>query len=190
MSRIGFRGEKAFLLLYVDDILVVSRCFGVISAIKKLLKTEFSMQAVQARVNAHGSGPATTDHWVHAKRILQYLQGTADHGLVYERLTVSDHQVIGFADANWATDVNDRGSVSGLYKLYGATVSWSTRKQSTVSLSSTEAKCSALADAACEAIWIQKVLGELGVQEGRSHYCTRTSNQPSRLWSRLDLRSD
>ncbi|XP_062557506.1 uncharacterized protein LOC134222364 [Armigeres subalbatus] len=109
------------------------------------------------------------DHWVHAKRILRYLQGTANHELVYERLTVSDHQVIGFADANWATDVNDRRSVSGIqFKLYGATVSWSTRKQSTVSLSSTEAECSALADAACEAIWIQKVLGELGVQEGRS----------------------
>ncbi|XP_055633178.1 uncharacterized protein LOC129773576 [Toxorhynchites rutilus septentrionalis] len=108
------------------------------------------------------------EHWVHAKRMLRYLRGTADHGLVYERSSVPIRQVVGFADSNWATDVNDRRSVSGiLFKLYEATICWSTRKQSTVSLSSTEAECSALADAACEATWIQKVLNELGLLEAK-----------------------
>lgn len=107
------------------------------------------------------------EHWIHAKRILRYIKGTVDHGLAYQRTTTPD-QIVGYADASWAADLNDRRSVSGmLFKLYGATTFWSTRKQSTVSLSSTEAECSALADAACEAVWIQKLFEELGILDER-----------------------
>lgn len=108
----------------------------------------------------------TDEHWIHSKRILRYLSGTKSRGLVYKRMDVIDRQIVGFADANWATDVNDRRSVSGyLFRIYDATTSWTTRKQRTIALSSTEAECSALADCICEAIWICKLFEELKIRD-------------------------
>lgn len=108
----------------------------------------------------------TEDHWVHAKRMLRYLRGTTSHGLVYRKSEATVGQIVGFADANWATDINDRHSVSGYaFKVYGATTAWSTKKQRTVALSSTEAECSALADCVCEALWFRKLFNELNLLE-------------------------
>lgn len=68
-----------------------------------------------------------------------------------------------YCDADWANDLVDRRSVTGcVFKLFGCTVSWITRKQQTVSLSSTEAELSALCTAACHAIWMIRLLGDLG----------------------------
>lgn len=107
---------------------------------------------------------ATDEHWKHLKRILRYLKRTLDLKLVYERDNDGD-TLVGYAGADWANDVNDRKSVSGhVFQVYGSTVSWMTRKQSTVSLSSTEAEFIALSTAACEAIWIGGVLRELNVE--------------------------
>lgn len=104
----------------------------------------------------------TIEHWSHAKRILRYRKGTINYELVYRRSDSCSRQIEGFADANWATDVNHRKSVSGtLFKVYGATISWTTRKQNSVSLSTTEAECAALADAVCEILWIKKLLVEI-----------------------------
>lgn len=89
----------------------------------------------------------TEAHWIHLKRILRYLNGSSSRGLVYRRSKEADQQIVGFADANWATDENDRRSVSGyLFQIYNATTSWTTKKQRTIVLSSTEAECSALED--------------------------------------------
>ncbi|XP_058446183.1 uncharacterized protein LOC131427212 [Malaya genurostris] len=100
---------------------------------------------------------ASEEHWVHLKRVLRYLRGTADHQLVYRR--TESEQLVVFADADWGTDVNDRKSVSGLViKLYGQTVAWSTKKQSSVALSSTEAELMALCQASCEVMWIVNLL--------------------------------
>lgn len=108
----------------------------------------------------------TQEHWTHVKRILRYLRGTTNHGLVYRRAESTVGQLEGFADANWATDVNDRHSVSGyLLQVHGSTTAWSTKKQRTVALSSTEAECSALADCVCEVLWFRKLFGELGILE-------------------------
>lgn len=108
----------------------------------------------------------TEEHWIHAKRILRYLNGTTRRGLVYRRTQQVNRQIVGFADANWATNEEDRRSVSGyLFLIYGFTTSWTTRKQRTIALSSTEAECAALADCICEAIWITKLFDELEIRE-------------------------
>lgn len=61
----------------------------------------------------------TEDHWAHAKRMLRYLRGTTSYGLVYRKSESAVGQIVGFADANWATDTNDRHSVSGhLFQVY------------------------------------------------------------------------
>jgi hypothetical protein len=72
--------------------------------------------------------------------------------------------LIGYADADWASDVNDCKSTSGYtFKLAGAAVSWSSKKQTSVALSSTEAEYISGAHATKEAVWLRQLLSELGI---------------------------
>lgn len=83
---------------------------------------------------------STDEHFMYAKRILKYIKGTLDLKLKY--IQNKDAEILtGFADADWAGDTIERKSTSGfVFKVFGGTVAWLSQKQSTVSLSSTEAE--------------------------------------------------
>jgi hypothetical protein len=101
-------------------------------------------------------------HPTPAKRVLRYVQGTADLGLQITRS--SSMLVSGFSDADWAGCVDDRWSIGGFAVLLGSNlVFWSARKQPMVSHSSTEAKYKVIANVTAEIMWIQTLLNELGV---------------------------
>lgn len=69
-----------------------------------------------------------------------------------------------YSDADWGNSAMDRRSLTGyVFKAYDSTVSWSTKKQSTVSLSSTEAELIALCMATCHGIWIVRLLKDLDI---------------------------
>ena len=75
------------------------------------------------------------EHLTAAKRVLRYLKGTAELKL---KLQPNSH---GYADANWGTDIDSRKSTTGyLFKLGNALISWNTKLQPTVALSSCEAE--------------------------------------------------
>ena len=106
-------------------------------------------------------------HWTAGKRILRYLKGTKDMGLVYGE---SAHGITlkGFADADWATDKDTRRSVTGyVFELGGAAITWNSKLQPTVALSTSEAEYMAASAATQEAIHLRRLLGDLGFpQEG------------------------
>ena len=108
----------------------------------------------------------TTVHWVAVKRILRYLRDTIDLGL---RFTKSSSMLLStFSDADWAGNMDDRRSTGGYAIFFGGNlIAWSSRKQATVSRSSTEAEYKAVADATAEVIWIQVLLQELGISLSR-----------------------
>lgn len=106
----------------------------------------------------------THEHFTHAKRILRYVQGSCNLKLEYRRNINSD-VLVGYADSDWAGDVNDSKSTSGfVFKLFGNTISWRTHKQAVISQSSTEAEYVAVAEAINETEWIKQLLRELNIQ--------------------------
>ncbi|KAM6557137.1 hypothetical protein CsatB_004156 [Cannabis sativa] len=101
-------------------------------------------------------------HWKIVKRILRYLKGTLDYGLDMSRST--SLELVGFCDADWASDIDDRRSTTGFCVYLGSNlICWSSKKQHTVSRSSTEAEYRSLASLTEEITWIQSLLSELKV---------------------------
>ena len=103
----------------------------------------------------------TKEHWTAVKRILRYLNGSRQLGLLYRANTLNE-EITGFSDADWAGDVGDRKSTSGyVFLLGGAAVSWKSAKQTTVALSTAEAEYIALSTASQEAMWLQQLMSDL-----------------------------
>ena len=103
-------------------------------------------------------------HLTAAKRVLRYLKQTRDLSLTYVKDT--PEAIIVYSDADWAGDVKDRRSTSGnVFLLGGAAITWSSRKQSSVALSTVEAEYMALSVATQEAIWLRQLQEELGMEE-------------------------
>jgi len=103
------------------------------------------------------------DHWKAVKRILRYLSGTMSYGLLLKK-SASLH-LVAFCDSDWASDVDDRKSTSGFCVYLGQNpITWSSKKQPTVSRSSTEAEFRSLAATVTEILWLQSLLKELHVQ--------------------------
>lgn len=106
---------------------------------------------------AHFQGTASIALFKTLKRVLRYIKGTIDYKLVYRN--ESNNILMGYADADWGGDCRDRKSTSGYcFKLFGCTVSWSSKKQLCVALSSTEAEYIALSTAVSEACWLGSLL--------------------------------
>jgi hypothetical protein len=100
-------------------------------------------------------------HWKAVKRIFRYLKGTAHDKLLYE--SSANRRVIGYSDADWASNVDDRRSITGYIFFIGTNaISWSSKKQPTVALSTTEAEYMSLTQATKEGIWICRLLDEIG----------------------------
>jgi len=101
-------------------------------------------------------------HLTAAKRVLRYLKGTQDLCLVFR--PTEETPLYGYSDANWAGDLEDRRSTTGnLFIVAGAPVSWLSKKQPTVALSTSEAEYMALSSATQEAVWLRRLMADLGL---------------------------
>eukprot|EP00253_Pinus_taeda_P025854 PITA_25854 len=89
-------------------------------------------------------------HWIGAKNLLRYLRGTITYGLRY---TVGDVRLLGYTDFDWAGNVLDRKSTSGCcFSLGFASISWMSKKQKSVALSTAEAEYITTSMATYEAV--------------------------------------
>jgi len=105
-------------------------------------------------------------HWEAVKWILRYIKGTVDVGLVFEKDNTGKQECIGYVDSDYAGDLDKRRSTTGyVFTFSQAPVSWRSTLQSTVALSTTEAEYMALTEAMKEAIWLQGLLDDLGVEQ-------------------------
>jgi hypothetical protein len=103
-------------------------------------------------------------HWIGAKHVLRYIARSVDFGLDYVR--GDGVSFVGYTDSDWVGCATDRKSTSRCcFGLGSRVVSWFSRKQKLVALSSVEAEYMASSQASCEAIWLCKLLVGLFDQE-------------------------
>ena len=99
------------------------------------------------------------------KRILRYLAGTKSYGITYTADSDQSNLFHGYADAAYG-NLDERRSTTGYVFIAGkGAITWKSKKQQTVALSSTEAEYVALSEAAREACWLRQLFGELGYKQ-------------------------
>ena len=110
--------------------------------------------------------------WTAAKNVLRYLKGTQTHGIKfggrasYNTLANSPSHLVGFSDSDWAGQVDDRKSTSGvIFYLNNGAISYASKTQKCVALSTAESEYIALGEAAREAIYLRMLLKDLGQEQ-------------------------
>ena len=102
-------------------------------------------------------------HLRSVKRVLRYIQGTLDLGILYSRGTI---QLIGYSDADWAGSDEEMRSISGCcFTLGSGVITWFSKKQTVVAQSTAEAEYVALAKCGNQAVWLRKVMADLMVPQ-------------------------
>ena len=125
------------------------------------------------------ANPSET-HWNAIKRILRYLKGTTELGIFYKK--GEDIKLVAYTDSDYAGDIDDRKSTSGfVFSLGTGAVSWSSKKQPIVTLSTTESEYIAATSCACQCIWIMRILETIGFKEQKLILILCDSNSAIKL---------
>jgi hypothetical protein len=127
-----------------------------------MIETRPDIAFAVSTISQFASNP-NEEHWKALKHLFCYLQGSLELGISYGK--PGDQEIVGYTDSHWAGDKGTRKSTSGyLFKLGNGAVSWSSKRQPTVAISSCEAEYMAATQCVKEAIWLQGLLGEIGYQ--------------------------
>ncbi|XP_023732469.1 uncharacterized mitochondrial protein AtMg00810-like [Lactuca sativa] len=132
---------------------------SLVGALKYLTITRLDLSYAVNQTSQYLHTP-TNDHFQLVKRILHYIKGTISFALTFKR-PHSNH-ILGYSDADWARCIGMRRSTYG-YSIFlgGNLISWSAKKQPTVSRSSCESEYRAITNVAAEIVWITHLLHEL-----------------------------
>ena len=125
--------------------------------------TRPDLSFVVSRLSQYLAKP-TEEQWVTVKHVLRYLKGTADKGLTFRKNNTENLGIHAYSDADWAADANDRRSTTGYcvnLNENSALVSWKSRKQPTVALSTCEAEYMALASTVQECLYLEQLLSSM-----------------------------
>ena len=141
-------GADLFIVaVYVDDLTIITKTSATMKIIKESLAKRFKMKDLGKlsyclEINIEYD-ELTKSLWLHQRQYIQSL-------------------LVGFSDADWAGDMDDRHSTTGnLFLVSGGAVSWLSRKQPVVALSKTEAEYVSLSTTTQEAVWLRRLLSEI-----------------------------
>jgi hypothetical protein len=137
---------------------------SVVGSLRYLLHTRPDLNFSVGYVSRFMEKP-TKEHMMAVKHILRYVKGTVNLGCKF-RKTGDSPMLVGYSDSDHAGDVDDRKSTTGVLYYFGSCpVSWISQKQMIVAPSSCEAEYVAAAIAACQGVWLARLIEELLGQE-------------------------
>ncbi|PWA75384.1 ribonuclease H-like domain, Reverse transcriptase, RNA-dependent DNA polymerase [Artemisia annua] len=108
------------------------------------------------------------DHHLKAvKQVIRYIKGTKEHGIIYKK--EGGCKITGYSDSSYGINTDQGKGTTGVVFYFGESpITWCTQKQPTVALSSCESEFMAATAAACQALWLKRLLSELtGLEEKR-----------------------
>ena len=144
-----------------DDAVDSTRYRSIVGSLRYLCNTRPDITHAVGMVSRYMEAP-TASHWAAVKQILRYVSGTTGYGCCYKRGSTTEPVLVGFSDSDLAGDVDDRKSTTGVvFFLNSGIITWTSQKQKVVALSSCEAEYIAAATAACQGVWLSRLLGEL-----------------------------
>ncbi|KAK6118000.1 hypothetical protein DH2020_048255 [Rehmannia glutinosa] len=155
---------------------VQTRYIALIGSLLYLTASKPNITFVVGMVSRYQSNPGPA-HWAAVKRILRYLKGTKGLSLCYHGGSL---KLVGYSDADGSADRDERKSTSGYaFLLGGAVITWCSKKQPCIALSTMEAEYIACTSAVQEAIWLRRFLQSLRitahVDDAVVVYCDNTS---------------
>jgi hypothetical protein len=116
-------------------------------------------------------------HWEAGKKILRYLKGTMDYGILYPA-NVEGQFINGYVDSDYGSDKNSRKSTTGcLFTANGAPILWISKRQTCIALSSTESEYIALTHGGKESVWVSRFYSEYGAMTAQGGMCLKTDSQ-------------
>lgn len=147
-----------------EDLADATKYRSLVGGILYLAVTVRPDLAVSASILGRKFAKPNERDWSAAKRVLRYLKATRDY---YLYLNGGEDSVLsGYTDSDWADDVETRRSTSGFVFMFGdGAISWASRRQSCVTLSSMEAEYVALSEACQEALWLRQLLRDFDEEQ-------------------------
>eukprot|EP00253_Pinus_taeda_P006575 PITA_06575 len=138
------------LVLYVDDLILTGSDPNLISHVKFSLKKKFEMTDLGNL------------HYFLGPQVLQSKEGIS----LSQSNAEQSPLLVGFTDSDWAGDPDDRKPTVGyVFTLGSVPITWACKKQSAISLSSTEAEYRGAIEASKEALWLRQILSKFGFQQ-------------------------
>jgi len=165
-KKIDYTNAKKF-----EDVTLYRQAIGSLNYLSNGTRPDISYAVSKI---ARAMQDPTEEDWINVKRIFRYLKGTANAKLIY---TVDPKEMIGYSDASYAGDKEDRKSTSGyVFIMNGGAICWRSKKQPIISLSSMEAEYIALTSASKEGLWLSKLSNDLG-NKGKNNVIIYEDNQ-------------
>ncbi|XP_066319982.1 secreted RxLR effector protein 161-like [Miscanthus floridulus] len=134
---------------------------SIVGGLRYLVHTRSDITFVVGYVSRFMEDPRE-DHWAIVKRLLRYIKGTLDQGIIFSKTDESRLQLTVFNDADMAGDIDGRWSTFDVLVFLGSVlISWLSLKQKVVALSTCEVEYVVAATVACQVVWLRRLLGEL-----------------------------
>nr|GFA36148.1 ribonuclease H-like domain-containing protein [Tanacetum cinerariifolium] len=187
--------DTAYLLLYVDDIVLTASSESLLQQIIRSLHQEFAMTDlgslivfwldsidIEFKLGSDGDPVCLymhdprEPHFSALKRILRYIRGTLDYGL--QLFSSSTTKLVAYSDVDWAGCPTTRRSTSGYCVFFGNNLlSWSSKRHPTLSRFSAETEYRGIANAVAETCWLRNLLRELhsSLSSATLVYCDNVS---------------